>query len=109
MKLHGDDPLDVRPRPSRVRMALDELLRRAPHFDVVSIDWQVGRADRLSTTQYEPYHVGPWVLVELGQPSDAFDDVPAWAVWKYAIWKATGALHVISEGAVVDPPIWEPT
>lgn len=88
--------------PSLARQGLDLLLFMHKHLDLVSIDWQV------------PSNVhdfgGPWLLVELGQPSDDFDEQrPAWAIWRYAIWKTTGAVHRIGhDGAVDDDPIAEP-
>jgi hypothetical protein len=50
----------------------------------------------------------------LGQPSATFDETPAWAIWKFAIFKATGALHSVGDvhsrypGAVSDDPLWTP-
>jgi hypothetical protein len=100
--------------PSGVRRALDELLRRHPHLDLVAIDWQidgtpmVGATERLGgaaavVASWE--HRGPWVLVDLGQPSDAFDETPVWAVHRFAIWKRTGHVYAIgADGAVADDP-----
>lgn len=63
------------------------------------IEWQASDTDALG---------GPWVLVTLGQPSDSFDELPAWALYNYAIWKRTGAVHVLElDGAVSDDPIIE--
>lgn len=86
--------------PSLVRRALDYLLDAYPMFDLVSIDWQFSH-DFQS-------HGGPWLLVTLGQPSADWDTVPAWAIWRFAIWKTTGALHTMKDGAVSDDPIWTP-
>ena len=86
---------------SLVRQAFDELLRMHPHLDVVAIEWQIGNPTRPLT------HDGPWVLVTLGQPSESFDETPAWALWRFAIWKRTGAVYTIGhDGAVSDDPIW---
>lgn len=95
---------------SKIRPALNELLRRYPGFDLVSIDWQIGDPlGRLRPPVTE--HTGTWVLVRLGQPSENFDETPAWALWGFAIFKATGALHTWGQdapGAVSDDPIWTP-
>lgn len=102
---------------SLVRRALDYLLDAYPMFDLVSIDWQVGDPlGRLGSNVVE--HTGRWVLVELGQPSEAWDETPAWAMRGFAIFKNTGALHSMeggvyragrwSYGAVSDDPIWTP-
>lgn len=87
---------------SPVRAALDELLRWHPGFDLVAIDWQL-----VKLGDYRE-HGGPWVLVELGQQSETFDQYPAWAVVAYAIWKRTGAIHDYDGSAVSDDPIWAP-
>ena len=92
--------------PSLVRQALDELLRLYPGFDVLTIEWQIdpprGRWDG-HPARWE----GPWVLVDLGQPSDTIDVTPAWAIWKFAIWRATGAVYVVgANGAVHDDPVF---
>lgn len=90
---------------SLVRQALDELLRRYPMFDLISIDWQW--ADDFTTH-------GVWVIVKLGQRSSNFEESPAWTIWPFAIFKATGALHGFEgegddyPGAVSDDPIWTP-
>lgn len=78
--------------PSLVRLALDELLTRYPGYDLVTVVWQAE---------------GPWVLISLGQPSEVGQ---AWAIWRFAIWKTTGALHTMNgEGAVSDDPVWVPS
>jgi hypothetical protein len=88
--------------PPLVRQALDELLKRYPMFDLVGIDWQV------APEVYESHYAGAWVLVKLGQPSESFDEGPAWAIWTFAIFKRTGALHTVTDGAASDDPIWTP-
>jgi hypothetical protein len=79
--------------PSRARRGLNLLLERYPHFDVVRVDHQRG---------------GPWVLVDLGQPSDGQADptLEAFAVHPFAIWKQTGSVYGMDEfGAVLDDPL----
>lgn len=89
---------------SLVRRALDELLRRHPHLDVLDVDWQIDLGDEREAPRWK----GPWVLVDLGQPSDLIEIAPAWAVWKFGIWKRTGACHTIDEnGAASDDPYFE--
>jgi hypothetical protein len=80
--------------PSPARQGLNLLLQAYPHFDVIDLKWQ--------PSDY------PWLLVQLGQPSDG--DVQAWAVWHFAIWKRTGAVHTMSSeaGPVSDDPIFQP-
>jgi len=100
--------------PSLVRLALDELLRLYPMFDLASVDWQlpvpiVLYSEGVPARPWEGGIVGPWVLVKLGQPSATFDEAPAWATWEFAIWKVTGALYRVgADGAVPDDPIWTP-
>jgi hypothetical protein len=79
------------------RQALDKLLSLFPDFDLLDVDWQRPKAQGETP--------GPWLRVYLGQRSD--DGFEAWARHEYAIWKRTGAVHLISSqtGAVVDPPI----
>ena len=94
--------------PSIVRRALDELLRQYPHLDLLRVEWQIdpprGAWDKRSASRWD----GPWVLVDLGQPSEHVDVEPAWALWRFAIWRATGAVHAIGvDGAVSDDPILE--
>jgi hypothetical protein len=81
--------------PSPARQGLNLLLRAYPHFDVVDVVWQGEGA--------------PWVLVSLGQPGEG--DVQAWAVWSFAIFKRTGAVHTMRApaGPVSDDPIFAPT
>jgi hypothetical protein len=66
-----------------------------PHFDVVRVEWQ---------------HDGPWLLVDLGQPSDTIEPDgqyhEAWAIHPFAIWKTTGSVYGMNEhGAVNDEPL----
>lgn len=85
--------------PSAVRKGLDDLLAFYPFFDVISVEWQV--------TEHPlgfPIEWGPWVLVKLGQASEG--ETQAFAVWQFAIWRTTGAVHAMSEGAVSDDPIF---
>jgi hypothetical protein len=90
---------------SLVRRALEELLRRHPMLDLLAIDWQVDPADERQAARWR----GSWVLVELGQPSDTIAVEPAWAVWRFAIWRSTGAVHIVGAGgAVSDDPIFVP-
>lgn len=90
--------------PSLVRRGLEELLRRHPHLDLLEVDWQVEPPDGRSVARWR----GPWVLVDLGQPSDAIEVEPAWAVWRFAIWRSTGAVYVVGhDGAVGDDPLFE--
>jgi hypothetical protein len=77
--------------PSLVRQALDALMRAYPMFDLVAIEWTPD---------------GPWVLVSLGQPSEG--DTLAWGRWEFAIWRRTGAIHLMQNGAVSDEPALVP-
>ena len=96
-----------------MRQALDRLLVLYPGFDVVSIDWQLGIEE--DEQWGARAHVGVWVIVRLGQPSETFEETPAWAIWPFAIFKRTGAIHTFPDadgqslGAVSDDPIWTPT
>jgi hypothetical protein len=88
--------------PGLVRRGIDWLLAQHPHLDVVKVDWQVDPSDGRSVARWR----GPWVLVDLGQPSEQIVLEPAWAVWKYAIWRTTGDVYVVgADGAVGDDPI----
>jgi len=79
--------------PSAARRGLDRLLAVSPHLDVLSIEWQTD---------------GPWLLVELGQPTVA-PDGEVWARHRYAIWKTTGAVHGYeADGSVTDDPVMTP-
>lgn len=73
-----------------------------PDFDVLRVDWQNALAGgchpSLAPRNVEP---GPWLLVTLGQRSDAGNE--AWAETTYAIFKRTGAIHFLGlDGAVSD-------
>lgn len=100
--------------PSLVRLALDELLRRYPFFDLVSIEWQGLPMELFSESIPQRRWgalAGPWVLVSLGQPSELNESSlnEAWAIWPFAIWKNTGTLYTVgADGAVPDDPIWTP-
>lgn len=90
--------------PSRVRQGLDRLLELHPHLDLVAIDWQIDHLGGLISGPLAER--GPWVLVDLGQPSDRFDRVPAWALWRFAILKTTGNVYRLEPGgAVEDDPL----
>ena len=79
---------------SEARRGFDALLRAYPHLDPVLVEWKP-----------------TWLLVDLGQPGErkepgGFD---AWAVWQFAIFRRTGAVHTLDyTGAVSDDPIIEP-
>jgi hypothetical protein len=94
--------------PSPARRGLDALLKLYPFHDLIAVDWQIDESEGVQT------FVGPWVLVDLGQPSETVrlglsGDVAAWATWRFAIWRSTGAVHVLGhDGAVSDDPIIEP-
>jgi hypothetical protein len=76
---------------SKARQGFDALLALHSGFDVVRVEWQDD---------------GPWVLVELGQPS--VSDGNVFARHPYAIWKRTGAVHGMHDGAVSDDPLLTP-
>lgn len=96
-------------QPSLTRQALDELLRLYPYFDLIKVDWQVRASSFDENGGKTPAtHTGPWVLVYLGQQSSIFDEIPAWAIWRFAIWKVTGALYRMEGPMVPDDPIWTP-
>lgn len=81
------------PETPPVRRALDWLLARHPHLDVLSIDSQPAHMHTMP---------GPWKLVDLSDGS------------RWAIWKQTGAVHAMRDldgpygGRVVDDPIFTP-
>lgn len=87
--------------PSLARRGLDLLLMTHPHLDLVAA-WIPGReGDTLLNA------IGtPWLRVDLGQKSEGETD--AYAVWSYAIWRHTGAVHQMRDGAVDDDPLIEP-
>lgn len=79
--------------PSPARRGLDLLLATHPHLDVVRV------ASPTDTPE-----ASPWLLVDLGQRSA--DGSDAYAVWRFAVWRSTGAVHGIDhDGAVSDDPI----
>ena len=86
--------------PTLARQALDELLTRYPHMDVLSIEW--GNHDPEGASLHPD-----WTLVCLGQPSAGGHE--AWARWHFAIFKRTGAVYrmVGPKGPVEDPAIIE--
>jgi hypothetical protein len=83
--------------PSPARRGLELLLKMHPHLDVVDVRVPGVEIDARS----------PWLLVDLGQPSQGASN--AYAIWRFAIWRTTGAVHRIgSDGAVDDDAIIEP-
>lgn len=91
--------------PSLARRGLDLLLAAHPHLELVTADWQgwspAGPVGAVAS--------GPWLLVWLGQRSG--DGADAFALYRFAIFKATGAVHGFdpdNPGAVTDDPILEP-
>jgi hypothetical protein len=94
--------------PSRARLGLDLLLALHPHLDVVKVEW--GDADQEAIWGDEAVWT-PWVLVTLGQLGEQASPIERerWALWPFAIWKLTGAVHSIGhDGAVSDDPLVEP-
>ena len=82
--------------PSPARRGLDLLLLMYPHLDLVSATSPGD--DELGT---------PWLIIELGQPSEG--KVEAYARWRYALLKKTGAVYRFDpDGAVQDDPFIEP-
>lgn len=73
---------------SLARIGFDRLLEMHATMNVLNVDWQ---AD------------GPWVLVTLGQPSTSDGDVHA--RYPFAIFKRTGAVYGMRDGAVNDEPL----
>jgi hypothetical protein len=90
-------------QPSPARQGLDQLLGFYPHLDLLEVEWQVEEGPGGI-----PVSFGPWVLVKLGQASEGL--APAWAVWHFAIWRNTGAVHTMRGplGEVSDDPIFSP-
>jgi hypothetical protein len=87
---------------SPARRGLDELLKQHPFYDVLEVDWQI------DVDEGGRRWAGPWILVNLGQPSEAVETTPAWAVHRFAIWRSTGAVYPIGhDGAVTDDPLIE--
>lgn len=89
---------------SPARRGLEWLLGRHPGFEVLLVDYGRSRLELELGNGITPAEA--WIRVELGQPSD--DGLGAFAVHPYAIWKNTGAVHGIRDGAVIDPPLWQP-
>jgi hypothetical protein len=88
--------------PSPARRGLDALLARYPHFDVLYVE--------RGSAQGEMYPLvdsisAPWIMVTLGQPSEG--EIEAFARWEFAIWKNTGSVYTMADGAVSDDPIIE--
>lgn len=80
--------------PSPARLGLDWLLAQCPHLDLVQAEWQQD---------------GPWLLITLGQPSEVIaPEGEAFARHPYAIWKHTGAVYGMFDGAVGDEPLHMP-
>lgn len=89
--------------PTPARRGLDKLLELHPHLELVKASATVPVGENDAWT--------PWLLVTLGQPSERREPgtPEAWAIWQFAIWKTTGAVHTIGhDGAVSDDPILEP-
>jgi hypothetical protein len=84
-----------------IRRALDELLRRFPDEDVISVDWQLSRdiySETVTQRMWPGGIDGPWVRILLGNTKE------------YVIWKHTGDLYEVGDdGAVPDDPIWRPS
>jgi hypothetical protein len=78
---------------SEARRGIDALLRAYPHLDIVLVQWKP-----------------TWVLIDLGQPGEKGSyGEDAWAVWQFAVFRATGAVHTLDHmGAVSDDPILTP-
>ena len=89
---------------SPARRGLDWLLELNPHLELLSIEWQIDPSDGRSVARW----AGPWILVELGQPSENVELEPVFARHRFAIWRATGAVHGMDGGAVTDDPLFEP-
>lgn len=76
---------------SLARISFDRLLEMHSTMNVLKVEWQKD---------------GPWILVELGQPSVDYENGnEAHAVYSFAIFKRTGAVHGIHDGAVTDEPL----
>ena len=76
---------------SRARLGLELLLSLHPEHELLSATWQ---------------YDGPWLLVSLGLRGQGEAD--AFAIYSYAILKATGAIYGVRDGAVGDDPLWVP-
>jgi hypothetical protein len=91
--------------PTPARRGFELLLERHPHLDVVAA-WIPGRPEDPWLTPSSV--VAPWLRVELGQPSEGEGVADAYAVWSFAIWRSTGAVHTVdADGAVSDDPVLE--
>jgi hypothetical protein len=89
--------------PSPARRGLDLLLAAHPHLDLLAA-WVPGRDEHQPMNPWSP---SPWLMVELGQPSNGESD--AYAIWPFAIWRSTGAVHGVDhDGAVSDDPLYTP-
>lgn len=75
-----------------IRRSFDELLKCYPQADVIGVDWGFPDSE---VSEIE----NPWVLVTLSD-HDAND-------CNFAIWKTTGAVYRMNEGAVEDDPFIE--
>jgi hypothetical protein len=98
------DPFD----PSPARRGFDLLVALHPHLDVVKVEW--GDPDQEEVWGDDAVWT-PWVLVHLGQRGEQQSSIQRerWAIWPFAIWKLTGAVHSIdTNGAVSDDPLIEP-
>lgn len=92
-------PVDV---PTNARRGLDALLARYPGLDLVALEQQVDPSDGRSAARWR----GPWMLVDLGEPSEQIELEPVWTLRKFAIWRATGDVYSIgANGAVGDDPL----
>lgn len=110
--------------PSPARRGLDLLLTTHPHLDLVAA-WVPGHDRREETDPGRdipladpdhaetlpglaiPWASSPWLRVDLGQPSEGESE--AYARWSFAIWRSTGAVHRMSDGAVDDDPFIVPS
>lgn len=92
--------------PSPARKGLDALLALHPGFDVLAVEWQGRPSTPEPFPPFAPSTPGPWLCVDLGQASEG--EVEAFAVWRFAILKTTGAVYGIGhDGAVADDPLLE--
>jgi hypothetical protein len=94
----GSEPFQTSPG----RQGFDLLLRAYPHLDPISLTMP-------GDTSHEHDHfveMRPWLIVKLGQPSA--DGAAAWAVYEFAVFRHTGAVHRMRDGEVLDPAILTP-
>jgi hypothetical protein len=81
--------------PNPCRQGLNRLLALHPHLELL---------DATVPGRSVGAPPAPWLLVELGQPSEGESE--AYAVWRFAIFRRTGAVHTLgSDGAVSDDPV----